>query len=169
MENLGIDAKLLIAQLVNFGLFYILFKKFIAKPFLNLIKDEEVNEKKQEELRIKLQKQDEDLEAKRSNFNTQISKEEEDIISKAKERAKTVEAKIISVAEEEALRIKEKALKEIQSEKQDLYKQIKNKISTLSLLLVNKTLRDVLTDDVKKRITSSIIKNLPKEKHLYEN
>ncbi|MEX1052390.1 MAG: hypothetical protein WEC80_00910 [Patescibacteria group bacterium] len=169
MENLGIDAKLLIAQLVNFGLFYIIFKKFIAKPFLSLIKEEEVNEKKQEELKVKLQKQDEDLEVKRSDFNTQISKKEDDIISKAKERAKSVEAKIISEAEEEALRIKEKALKEIHSEKQDLYKQIKGKVSSLSLFIVNKTLKDILTEDVKKKITSSIIKNLPKDKHLYEN
>jgi len=169
MENLGLDFKLLIAQLVNFGLFYIIFKKYLAKPFLNLIKEEEVGEKKREELKIKLQKQDEDFETKRNDLNIQISRKEEQIISNAKERAKSVELKIINEAEEEAIRIRAKALKEIESERQDLYKQLKKKISDLSIILVNKTLKDVLTEDVRKKITNSIIKNLPKEKHVYEN
>ena len=33
MENLGIDGKLLLAQIINFVLFFILVTKFVVKPF----------------------------------------------------------------------------------------------------------------------------------------
>ena len=169
MENLGIDLKLLIAQVINFGLFFILFKRFIAKPFLNLIKEEEANEQKKEQLRVNLQKQDETIEAKRSSFKDEIAKKEEEIVASAKERAKAVENKILEQAEVQANRIKQDALIEIASEKQDLYKQVKQKITDLSLIIVDKSLKEVLNEETKKKITSEIIKNLPKDKSLYEN
>ncbi len=169
MENLGLDYKLMIAQVINFGLFFIIFKKFIAKPFLNLIKEEEENAKKNEQLKSKLLKQDEEIELKRNSFKDELNKKEDALISTAKERAKAVELKIIEDAEEQAKRIKHDALLEVESEKLDLYKQLKNKISQLSLIVVDKALKDVLNEETKKKITSAIIKNLPKEKSLYEN
>ena len=169
MENLGLDYKLMIAQVINFGLFFIIFKKFIAKPFLNLIKEEEENAKKNEQLKSKLLKQDEEIELRRNSFKDELNKKEDALISTAKERAKAVELKIIEDAEEQAKRIKHDALLEIEAEKQDLYKQLKNKISELSLIIVDKSLKEVLNEDTKKKITSAIIKNLPKEKSLYEN
>ena len=169
MENLGIDYKLMIAQVINFGLFFIIFKKFIAKPFLNLIKEEEENAKKNEQLKSKLLKQDEEIELRRNSFKEELNKKEDDLISSAKDRAKAVELKIIEDAEEDAKRIKKDALLEIESEKQDLYKQLKNKISQLSLIIVDKSLKEVLNEDTKRKITSAIIKNLPKDTSLYEN
>lgn len=169
MENLGLDFKLLIAQVVNFGLFFLLFKKFIAKPFLNLIKEEEENEKKNELLKSKLLKQDEEIEIKRNSFKDELIKKEDDLISSAKERAKSVELKIVEEAEIQAKRIKNDALLEVESEKQDLYKQLKNKISELSLIIVDKSLKEVLNEETKKKITSAIIKNLPKDTSSYEN
>ena len=169
MDNLGIDLKLLIAQVINFGLFFILFKKFIAKPFLNLIKEEEDNEQKKEQLKEKLLKQDEEIESKRNSFKDEIDKKEEEIVASAKERGKAVEKKIIEDAETQAIRIKQDAAVEIASEKQDLYKQIKQKIVELSLIIVDKSLKNVLNEETKKRITASIIKNLPKDKSSYEN
>jgi len=169
MENLGLDYKLLIAQVINFGLFFLLFKKFIAKPFLNLIKEEEENEKKNEQLKSKLLKQDEEIEVKRNSFKDELDEKEDKLITSAKERAKSVELKIIEEAEEDAKRIKQDALLEIEAEKQDLYKQLKNKISELSLIIVDKSLKEVLNEDTKKKITSAIIKNLPKDTSLYEN
>ncbi|MFH1827510.1 MAG: hypothetical protein ABH812_03740 [bacterium] len=169
MDNLGIDYKLIIAQLVNFGLFYIIFKKFIAKPFLNLIKEEEENDKKRDEIKVKLEKQDEEINFQREKLEKEIAKKEEEIILDAKERAKSIKENLIKESEVDASRIKEKALKEIDAEKQDLYKELKHRITELSLIIVNKTLKDILTSEMKKKITNSIIKNLPNEKISHEN
>ena len=45
MENLGIDLKLMIAQSINFLLFFFIVKKFIAKPFTNFLEEEKNKEK----------------------------------------------------------------------------------------------------------------------------
>jgi len=50
MEKLGVDIKLLIAQITNFILFFIVFKKLVSKPFKNFLDDE----RKKEELKEKL-------------------------------------------------------------------------------------------------------------------
>ena len=54
MENLGINVKLIIAQIINFALFFLIYKKFIAKPFVNFINGEK---KKEEENKSKEMKE----------------------------------------------------------------------------------------------------------------
>src|SRR3989344_4575625 len=48
MEGLGIDLKLLIAQIINFGLFFYVFKRFLAKPFVSFIDEEKQKEAERE-------------------------------------------------------------------------------------------------------------------------
>ncbi len=50
MENLGVDIKLLIAQLVNFLLFLYIFKKFVSNSFETFLKEE----RKKEEIKSKI-------------------------------------------------------------------------------------------------------------------
>jgi len=40
MEGLGVDVKLLIAQVINFLLFFYIFKKYLAKPFQKYLDEE---------------------------------------------------------------------------------------------------------------------------------
>ena len=75
----------MIAQVINFGLFFIIFKKFIAKPFLNLIKEEEENAKKNEQLKSKLLKQDEEIELKRNSFKDELNKRMQNILDVTKQ------------------------------------------------------------------------------------
>jgi len=59
MEALGIDIKLIIAQVVNFFLFLILFKKFMAKPFYNYLDKLQRNNEDKEKILIEVQKMEE--------------------------------------------------------------------------------------------------------------
>ena len=59
MENLGIDGKLLLAQMINFVLFFFLVKKFIVKPFTTFLNQERTNEEEKNKLLEKLKKSEE--------------------------------------------------------------------------------------------------------------
>ena len=59
MENLGIDGKLLLAQIINFVLFFILVKQFVVKPFTNFLNQERKNEEDKDKLLEKLKKSEE--------------------------------------------------------------------------------------------------------------
>ena len=169
MENLGIDFKLLVAQIINFGLFYLIFKKYISKPFTELIKEEKINEDKKDKILDQVKKQEEELNRKNDEFKESILIKQQEILDETKSKADLLKREILEKAEAEAIKIKEKAKKEIESEKYQLYKEIKQKIIKTSILILNKTLGDILDESIKTKYTDLIIKNLPKNNKNYEN
>jgi len=52
-------------------------------------------------------------------------------------------------------------MKEVDEERIKLHQDVKNKVADLSVLLVEKTLQQNLDENSKKRITQSLLKNLP--------
>lgn len=169
MESLGIDAKLLIAQVINFALFLFIFYRFISKPFLRFLdkekkKDEEI--KKAHEKALKLE---DELAKKEQLLQQTLKNEREKVIEKAKKDAELVKQQILEEARDQGEKIRQKALKQIELDREAIYKEAREKINELSFYLINNALKDVLTDDLKKKITQQILKNSPKNINFNEN
>ena len=169
MENLGIDVKLLIAQGINFALFFIVFKKFLAKPFSAFLTSEQKKDKERERIMSNLQKQEEEYTVKEAAFKKRLKKEEDEFIKKAKEDAQRVKADLMTEAKHEADQLVAKAKKEMQSEKEEMYQEVKKKAGELSLIMVAKALEDSLDESSKKKITAHILTNLNKRAIQNEN
>jgi len=116
LGNLGIDIKLLIAQMINFGLLLWLLTKFLYKPIIRRIEKDET-ELKQAQI------QKEEMEQQKNAFANQKKKE----IAESKERAQ----KIIKEAENIAQEIKKQVKQEAEKEKQAVIKQIKSRLSDI--------------------------------------
>lgn len=169
MENLGIDGKLLLAQLINFGLFLILFKKYVAKPFFTYLSQEKEKEMEKEELITKLKKGEEELLIKENEMKKKLQKEAEEMAERAKKEAATIREELIREANKERGTILAKAKKQIEEEKQSLNKKMKHTVGELSILLVNQAFRDYLDEESKKKLTTHILKNLSKVISTHEN
>lgn len=169
MENLGIDAKLLIAQLVNFVLFFLIFKKFIAKPFMSFLNDEEKKEKEKQAITEKIRKQEEEYLMKEREFKTKIKKQADEEMKTVKEKAQRVREEMLTEAKKEAGELVIKAKKQIEEERAILERNVKNKVADLSIFIVTKALRDYLDTEEKEKLTKSILRNLPKDVLKYEN
>lgn len=163
MENLGIDTKLLIAQLINFLLFIYVFRRFISAPFLKFV----TNEKKKDEEKQKAMSEIKKIEENLANMETEArkkGKKEADImISQAKQDAEHVKKEIIEQAQKEAAAIIEKSKKLLDEEKVALYKEVKEKAAHLSTVMIEKALNNYLTEDVQKELTHHILTNLSKD------
>src|SRR3989344_2693593 len=146
MENLGIDIKLMLAQLINFVLFFIIIKKFVAKPFQSFLQTE-----RQKELEKKMKQ------------------EFDKTLAEAKVEANKIKEEIVLTAKKEGETLKEAAKKEIEQEKEALYKQVKKKVSDLSLFLVAKSLREILDTEERKKVSAKILSSLPKTININEN
>lgn len=168
MEQLGIDFKLLIAQIINFVLFFIIFKKYLASPFTSFLNKERKDEKEREALLVKIKKEDEDLTVNRSKLKDQMKKEVDILILEAKKTAENLKKELIMQARKEAEEIKLKASKQLADERQKLHVEVKEKMAEMSVLIVNKALNEFLDEESKKRITQHILKNLGKNV-VYEN
>ncbi len=163
MENLGIDGKLLLAQLINFILFFIIYKKYIAKPFMAFLKKEKSKEEEKEKNLSNIKRIESELESKEAEMRKAAKKEADVLIAKAKEDAERVREGIIESANKEAGAIVEKGKKQVEEERTLLYKEVKTKAADLSILMVQKALGDYLTADAQKKVTEHILTNLSKD------
>lgn len=114
LSKLGIDIKLIIAQIVNFGLLLFILSKLLYKPIINKIERDE-NEFKQ------AKKQKQELEKHLLEFEKRKKKEIEE--------ARKISKEIIKEAENIAKTIKKDAKEKADEESKMLIRKAENKIS----------------------------------------
>jgi len=159
MENLGIEGKLLLAQIINFVLFFILVKQFIVKPFTAFLNQERKNEEEKNRMLEKLKKSDEAGMEAEKKMKEKMKKEFDTLFVQAKKEAQDMRADLMKQAEADALEIKAKNSKLMEEEKNLLYREVKDKIIKTSLMIVESTLKESLDESARKKITGTIIKN----------
>jgi len=163
MEKLGVDIKLLIAQITNFILFFIVFKKLVSKPFKNFLD----NERKKEELKEKLDSAIKEFEVKKQsdekNFKEKFEKEKQKIIKETREEAEKKRTEMLNETEEEIGRLKTKTKEELEKSRQIMEKQLKKDIVTLGIEIVRTGFKNYLTPQTMKELTATMIKNAVKE------
>ncbi len=162
MNSLGIDYKLLIAQVINFALFYWIFRKFIVKPFSNFLNIEINKEKEKQKVLDDLKKQEESMIQKEKEFNKKIKSDMDVALKEAKAAGLKQKDQILIQARNEADDIIARSKRQIDEERQTLHHDLKNRIADFSVLIVNQALKDLLTDEMRRNITNYILSNLAK-------
>ena len=168
MENLGIDIKLLIAQLINFGIFFLIIKKFVAKPFTAFLNEERNKDEEKNRLLDKLKKSEEAAIESEKKMRERVKKELDIIFSQSKKEAQEIRGELVKQAEGDAQEIRDKGKKLLEEEKNILYREVKDKIIRTSLIIVEKALKESLDETSRKQVTNFIIKNYQGKK-VYEN
>jgi len=163
MGGLGIDIKLIVAQIINFAVFFIIFAKFIAKPFATFLNIERSKEEEKEKILEDLRKKEEEVVVREVKLKAKAKQEYDLVIKNAKKDALIVRENLLADARKEAEDIKTRARKQTEEEKDVMHKEVKTKIADLSILIVNRALSQFLTADMQKTITDNILKNLPKD------
>lgn len=160
MDKLGIDVKLLIAQLVNFGLFFLIFQRFIAKPFLSLIKSEEKKEKEKRALEEELIRKSEQMSGEEKEAKEHLNAQIKTLLMNAKKEAELVKKSMIESAKKEAEDIITQSRRQIEEESASMEQTMKRKAADLSLLIVKEALKDYLTENMQKEMTQHIISRI---------
>ena len=147
MEALGINGPFLIAQIVNFLVIMVLLRMFLYRPVLNML--EERREKIRESLSAAETARAEA--ATRSRENEEIigraRRESQDIIRPAEEAARRREAEIIAQAREEAEALKQRAMSDIEYERQQTMTELRGEVAQLSLAIARKTIGASLVNE----------------------
>lgn len=158
-EKLGIDWKLLIAQIVNFLILLFVLKRFAYQPILKIL-----NERKN-----KIEKGLEDAENSRKKLIEIIQKEKDIlkkareeaqmIIIKAEETAKRTEIEIISEAKMQAEKIIIEAKEKIEEEKKKMIIEAKKEVANLVFLAVEKVIAEKMNNSKDKEMIEKLLKN----------
>lgn len=158
LTNLGIDIKILLAQVFNFGILVGVLTFFLYKPVLKLldersqkIADSVKHAEEVEEMRNKAQEMlDEKIE--------EGKKEVDKMINNAKKDAESMRRDIIEKANEKAKEIVDKAHLVTAQEKENLLSEVKQEIVKLVILTSGKVLHD--KDNVDEKTVEKILSNL---------
>lgn len=160
MEKLGIDGKLLLAQLVNFGLFFFIFHRFIAKPFMNFIKNEQKKDKEKEQLLHDLEAQKAETEKREAEAREKMNKEIRDEMNRARKEAEQIKKDLIGQAEKEAAEVVAQSKKRMEEEARLMEESMKKKVAELSVVMVTQGLKSYLNETAQKEITKEILDNI---------
>lgn len=163
MENLGVDPKLLLAQLINFGLFFFIFSKFVAKPFLGYITEERKKDAERQKLAEVALRQQEELQQKEKEMRLKLKKEHDQAIDQVKKDVEKLKNDLVREANNDAQEILSKAEKQIKEERILMENEIRQKLATLTTSMVEHGLKDYLTQDMQKGINERILTSLKRE------
>ena len=132
----------LLFQIVNTIILFVVLKKILFKPVLNIIDARENGIK--EAIATGEQAKNEGL-ALKAEYEQKLSlakNEGQEIIKQATLRAEQKSDEIISIAKEEANSLKERANKDISQERQKVMNELKNDISSIAILAASKVIEE---------------------------
>lgn len=158
MEALGIDSHLLLAQMINFIIFFILFKKFMAKPLIEFIKKQHSVEREKERLAQKALADEEKNAAKVEEILKKARQEAAEIIADAKITAKKVNDELLKKAHDDVVSLKAKASLQLENDKKELMAQQHDAVVRASSALVKTVLADVLDKKSQEQIMDAFLK-----------
>ena len=168
MEALGIDIKLLIAQAVNFLLFFFIFKRFLYGPFLRYLNKEQENEKEKQRLLKDLQEKETSLERRQKEVLADASTQALKILKNAEDLAVKKKKEIIDKAHEEITEMKLKAKNDLEDEKGKLLDDVRMHVIETSKSMTETVLKDFIDEKNQRGLLENIFKNIKKSK-VYEN
>lgn len=173
MEALGIDYKLLIAQVINFVLFFLIFKKFLAKPLLDYLAKQKNQEKEKELILGNLKTSEEKIKKEEQEVLKNIKNQSDLLLAEAKKEAIKIKEELLKQAYEDIKYLKIKEQKQLIEERNLMYQDMKIQIIKTSELIVRKILKEFIDEKNQGEITKNILqklKNMPLDKkNYYEN
>ncbi len=160
--GLGLDGKLMLAQTINFILFWALFARFVAPSFFKFIKKLGVDEEERVTLLSGLQKKDDEAKATAEELLKEARVEAKMILQEAEKTAKSQREKLLKEATDEAHEIRVKAEGQIETLKRELMADVRSQVIKTSKKLIEVILKDTITKERQKEIVSQAFDKLPK-------
>ncbi|MGL5327663.1 MAG: F0F1 ATP synthase subunit B [Peptostreptococcaceae bacterium] len=162
-ELIGITSDL-IFQLINTTLVFLLLKKLLFKPVLDIV------DAREQEIQDNLAKgevaKNQGI-ALKSEYEEKVSRAKEEgqeIIKQATLRAEQKSTEIIDNAKYDATQIKEKAERDIEQERQKAMNEIKDDISDIALLAASKVIEKDIDKNKHEDLINDFIKKVGESK-----
>lgn len=156
--TLGLNWKLFLAQLINFGIVILILWKWVFKPVAGALEKRrqkiEDSVKKAEEIEVRLK----EFENSRSEQMKKARAETEEIIKKVSAQAETSKTEILGAAKAQAEKIFEEAKINIEREKEKMFQEIKEEVANLTVMATEKILREKMDEKKDKKMVEEVLK-----------
>jgi F-type H+-transporting ATPase subunit b len=155
MEALGLDIKLLVAQIINFGILYFVLKKLLYKPILKLLDDRKKAIERSLDNSKKIEEELSKLEVKKASIITTVQNEAKKDKEKLIVLAQEEKRKIIDEAKKTAEAEVAKSVKKIQVAQDASFENVKKKFLNET---VDALIKKINSSQNKSKFTDNILK-----------
>lgn len=162
MEQLGIDAKLLGAQILNFMVIVFVLSKLLYKPILSALEKRRQEIAKGLELSEQMTAEREAMEQARAKVIEKAQKEAATLIEEGKAKAKEAEKVILAEAREEARKIVEKGKTDVDKLHEDLSVKLRSEAVLLAEAMTKRLLTGILTSGDHRKLVETELKKIEK-------
>lgn len=159
MESLGIDLKLLISQIINFGLLFIILSKLLYKPIQKLLDDRKKAVELTEENLKKSKIQLDNIEEDRKKVMVQANKKASEILAHGKDLSKKQQDEVLENAQNEAKNIISEAEKRSNQLVDEVTKIVQKRTGKMVVDVTESVLRNLDTE-TQHKIIQNILKKL---------
>ena len=160
LTNLGIDWRLLIAQLINFGILLAVLYRFLYKPVLKLLHDRsariEAGLKNADEVEKKLNEASVTYERKVLEARAEAQK----IVEMAKKEAEKVRAELAAHAQNEAAHIVEAGRQKLSAEKEKIMHEAEHELADLVAEATAHVLGEAVTQEIDQKLIDEAVKKV---------
>jgi len=160
LQSLGIDWKLLLAQIINFLVILFLLKKFAYKPFLKILRKRKEIIKQGVEKSEKAEKVLQTIKTQRNKILVNAHKKAQQLFKQNEKRGEEKALQIIENAHKEKEKILATAIQQGKMEAEKIQKDHKQRMLHLSLGLTEKILRQKIDYEKDKQIIDEFLLHL---------
>ena len=160
LTNLGIDWRLLVAQIINFGILAFILKKFLWKPLLNTIAERQDKAQKIEEFAKEASLAQQKMQQEREASERSARQRSSQILQEAEAQAKILAETLRGKAEKEAKEIVVRAEQEAMGARERIFLETRADLSNLVLRASEKVLERSLTKEDDMRLAKSALEQL---------
>lgn len=149
-----------VIQLAAFVVLFLLLQRFAFKPLLGIMEKRRELVKEQMESAQKNRAEADQFIEEQKQALQQARKEAYDIIEQAKTTGSRQADEIVLAARNEAGRLKEEALREIESEKNKAIADLKAQVSSLSVLIASKIIEKQVDEKAQEQLVAQYLQEV---------
>ena len=162
ITKLGIDWKILIAQIVNFTILLIVLRAFVYRPLLELLEKRRGMVTKSVEDAKNAEELLADIEKTRLEAMEKIKVQSVKILDEASKKAEEMKAQITDAARKESDMMYSQAKLQMQQEKERMMKQLQQEIAEMVIAVSQKILQREFSDADMKRVLQEATQEIAK-------
>lgn len=162
LQKLGIDWKLIIAQIINFLILLGVLYKFLYKPVLNFLDQRSKKISNSLEKASKIEEDFKNTKIKNEAILIEAKKQAAIIIEEAHSKSEQIHKEKITRTAIEAKEVVEKAKQQILDEKEKMVAAAKDQIADLVVNAAAKVLEGAITKEVDSKFVENILKTVKK-------
>ncbi|MFA6272961.1 MAG: F0F1 ATP synthase subunit B [Candidatus Paceibacterota bacterium] len=160
LSELGINWKILIAQLINFGILVFVLRWLLYRPLLELLEKRRKKIEADAERAVGLEQKIQATTAKEEKILAEARKRGQELLKETEKTGKELKESLVMEAKKEAEKTIAAGRQTIEEDRVKLRRELKQEIGTTVALAIEKSLGDVLDKKVQEKLEKEAISKI---------